>query len=216
MQRRKQARAACRVIEFLALFAGLPSLYRLGLVPIPMIPFLLLITLACAIVLLADSQFDRRRLWNAGEVRKRLPGILRLFVVCAVIVGMVVALAAPAILFSLPRRAPALWLIIMVLYPLLSVYPQELVYRTFLFHRYACVLPRPWMRIAASAGAFGFLHIVFKNELAVMMTLIGGLLFARTYETSRSTLLVSIEHALYGCLVFTIGLGAYFYGGAAR
>ncbi len=181
-----------------------------------MIPFLLLVTFACAGVLLIDRNFDRQQLWNVSEVHLHLPRILALFAVCVVVVGLLVAWRAPEILFGLPRRAPVLWILIMILYPLLSVYPQELVYRTFLFHRYEPVFARPWMRITASAGAFGFLHIVFKNEIAVVMTLVGGFLFARTYEASRSTLLVSIEHALYGCFVFTIGLGAYFYSGAVR
>jgi len=50
--------------------------------------------------------------------------------------------------------------------------------------------------------------------LAVVMTSIGGLIFGWRYMKSRSLAAVSFEHALYGQLVFTIGLGRYFYHGA--
>jgi hypothetical protein len=37
---------------------------------------------------------------------------------------------------------------------------------------------------------------------------------ASTYERSRSTLLVSIEHALSGDVIFTVGVGSLFYSSA--
>jgi hypothetical protein len=43
------------------------------------------------------------------------------------------------------------------------------------------------------------------------MTLLGGTLFAFTYHRTRSLLACSVEHALYGCFVFTIGLEQLFY-----
>jgi len=39
-------------------------------------------------------------------------------------------------------------------------------------------------------------------------------LFAWRYQQSGSLFTSSLEHALYGCLMFTIGLGEYFYKGA--
>jgi hypothetical protein len=38
-----------------------------------------------------------------------------------------------------------------------------------------------------------------------------GLVLASTYERWRSTLLVSLEHALYGDFAFSAGLGSLFY-----
>ena len=43
----------------------------------------------------------------------------------------------------------------------------------------------------------------------------GGLFFADTYAKTRSLAAVYFEHALYGCYLFTIGLGFYFYHGNA-
>ncbi len=47
------------------------------------------------------------------------------------------------------------------------------------------------------------------------MTIVGGWIFASRYRRTRSLFTVSVEHALYGMLVFTVGLGQYFYHGAA-
>lgn len=68
--------------------------------------------------------------------------------------------------------------------------------------------------ILASAAAFAFMHIVFRNPVAVVYTFAGGVLFARRYYRSGSLLVSSLEHALYGCWMFTVGLGPYFYQGA--
>jgi membrane protease YdiL (CAAX protease family) len=67
-----------------------------------------------------------------------------------------------------------------------------------------------------SAIAFSFAHIVFRNPWAILFTFVGGLMFASTYLKTRSNLAASVEHALYGCFVFTIGIGQYFYAGPIR
>ncbi len=65
--------------------------------------------------------------------------------------------------------------------------------------------------IIANALAFGYMHAVFRNPLAVVLALAGGALFAHTYDRTRSLCAVCFEHALYGCFIYTIGLGRYFY-----
>jgi membrane protease YdiL (CAAX protease family) len=61
-----------------------------------------------------------------------------------------------------------------------------------------------------SALIFAWMHLIFRNPLAVILTLVGGWFFAQTYARTRSLRLVCLEHALYGNLIFTIGLGEYF------
>ncbi|WP_336760764.1 CPBP family intramembrane glutamic endopeptidase [Asaia sp. VD9] len=122
---------------------------------------------------------------------------------------------APEHFLDLPRHRPGFWLLLMLLYPLLSVWPQEVLYRQFLFTRYAALLETPLRRITASAIAFGFAHVIFLNWIAVALTVAGGVLFARDYERHRSLRLSCLEHSLFGCLIFTLGLGHYFYTGAA-
>jgi uncharacterized protein len=104
----------------------------------------------------------------------------------------------------------------MLLYPLLSVVPQTLIYRAFLFARYQRLWRDRWMLIAASGTAFSCLHIVLRNPVAPLMTLPAGLLFAWRYARTNSAMASAFEHALYGCLVFTVGLGEFFYTGASR
>lgn len=196
--------------EFVLLFVALPLVYRLGFIPLGKIPFLLLIVVGVAVVLARDPGFDRRLLWNAAPLGRELRRIAPLFLLAAAGIALYTAIAWPERLFDMPRTETSTWLLLLVLYPLLSVYPQELVYRTFFFHRYAALLPHPAVRIGANAAVFGFMHIVYDNWIAVVATAIGGLLFAWTWERSRSTLTVSVEHALFGCWMFTVGLGAFF------
>ena len=70
-----------------------------------------------------------------------------------------------------------------------------------------------WGLLIASAAAFGFLHVIFRNSLAVSLTFFGGVLFAWRYMETGSLFTSSLEHALYGCWLFTVGLGQYFYHG---
>ena len=207
-----------RVIEFIALFIGLPSLFYAMLMSGVRPPFILTligITIVCLAYLLLDRSFQRRELWAATLSRAHVGRICLVFIALAGGIAVCVALFEPDELFSFVRRAPQVWIFVMILYPVFSVYPQELVYRTFLFHRYRDVFRSEWAMIAASAVAFGYMHIIFNNWLAVAMTTIGGALFAYTYSRTRSTMLATFEHALYGCFVFTVGLGRYFFGGAA-
>jgi membrane protease YdiL (CAAX protease family) len=200
-------------LEFLILFVALPLAVRFSPVRLPLLPLLWLAALYCYLVLRGDSTFTRAKLWNAGAIPPNLGSVFAIFIPCALfIAGGVLFLARP-LLFTLVRNRPALWLLVMIVYPVLSVYPQGIVYRAFLMHRYASLFPQLWLMILMSAAAFGFMHLVFRNPLAVAMTFIGGLLFAWRYQTTDSLALSSLEHALYGCLLFTVGLGKYFYGG---
>jgi len=120
---------------------------------------------------------------------------------------------SPDLLFSLVKKKPLIWLLVMFLYPVFSVYPQELIYRAYFFHRYRSLFPNKWRLIAVNALLFGYTHIIFQNWIAVGLTAAGGILFAVTYDRSKSTLLVSVMHSIFGCLIFTLGLGQFFYIG---
>ncbi|HTQ71811.1 MAG TPA: CPBP family intramembrane glutamic endopeptidase [Acidocella sp.] len=139
--------------------------------------------------------------------------VLARFALCGAALTLATWALAPALFLSLPLQHPRFWALVMLLYPLLSVWPQEIIFRRFLFHRYGLLFGN---RItAASAIAFSYAHIIYLNPLAVVLTLAGGAMFARSYSKTRSLTLTALEHALYGCLVFTIGLGRYFFSGAA-
>jgi membrane protease YdiL (CAAX protease family) len=125
-------------------------------------------------------------------------------------------LTKPASMFWLVLRYPKIWLLVMFAYPIVSVLPQEFVYRVFFFERYRTLFRRGFGMIAASAAVFSFGHVVFHNWPAVALTAAGGALFARTYQRTSSVWLVAVEHALYGCAIFTIGYGEFFFEGTLR
>jgi membrane protease YdiL (CAAX protease family) len=97
---------------------------------------------------------------------------------------------------------------ILFIYSFFSVYPQELIYRTFFFQRYESLFRSNLVFTLVNAAVFSLAHIFFKNTLVMLLTFIGGILFALTFKKTKSTLLVSIEHAIYGCWLFTVGMGA--------
>ena len=200
-------------IEFLVLFVAVPLGYRFSPRPIPAIPVLWAAALYCYWILRRDPTFSRELLWNPRPALAQLPSILLCFVIAAALVWLAVRWIAPDLLFSFVRARPGLWELVMILYPVLSVYPQGIIYRSFLMHRYAPIFPRGIVMIVISAAAFAFMHIIFRNPLAVALTFVGGLLFAWRYKATGSLFTSSLEHALYGCWLFTIGLGQYFYHG---
>jgi membrane protease YdiL (CAAX protease family) len=142
--------------------------------------------------------------------------VLAIFAVMAAAVAIAVWQWRPQILFSFVREHPYFWALVMVAYPVLSVYPQGIIYRAFIFERYRPLFPSVGVMILASAAAFAFSHIIFRSPWSVVLTFVAGLLFAWRYEATGSLLVSSLEHALYGCWMFTVGLGALFYHGAGR
>jgi membrane protease YdiL (CAAX protease family) len=201
------------ILEFLLVFVGLPLGYRFSPARVPALPLLWTIAAYALWQLLRDPRFDRGRLWSAGRLPGRLGWMLAIFVAVALAIWIGVRQFAPNLEWSLIRPHPIFWAVVMVAYPVVSVYPQGLLYRAFFFERYAELFPNKWAMIVASAAAFSFLHIIFRNWLAVDLTFAGGLLFAARYTETKSLAASSFEHALYGCWLFTVGLGQYFYHG---
>ena len=130
--------------------------------------------------------------------------------VCAVAVWLLV----PEQALALPRRMPGLWLMILVLYPILSALPQELLFRPLFFRRYAALFPGASAALAANAFLFGFAHLMFWNWVAVVLSAAGGLIFAHGYLARGGFPMAVALHAVCGAIVFTSGLGTFFYHGA--
>ncbi|MGI6637651.1 MAG: hypothetical protein ACOX4Z_01070 [Desulfobulbus sp.] len=73
-----------------------------------------------------------------------MPMVLRC-AVAALLFYLFMLLVLPGFLFMLPRQRPGLWLQVLLLYPLLDVYPQGLLYRTFFFQRYSALCRSSWL-----------------------------------------------------------------------
>jgi membrane protease YdiL (CAAX protease family) len=207
---------AALITEFLVLFVAMPLAYRFAPWTVPALPVLWVVALYCYWQLRRDATFDRSRLWNPRPFAAQFVSIIVLFLTGALLLYLGVRLFEADLLFNLVRAKPRVWATLMVFYPILSVYPQGIIYRSFLMHRYASLLSSEWTLILASATAFSFMHIVYQNPIAVTLTFVGGLIFARRYSLTKSLLTSSAEHALYGCWLFTVGLGDFFYHGRAQ
>ncbi len=204
---------ALRALECLGLFVLFPLVVywkRASLIGL-FFPVLFGLAVLALVVLLFDRSFEKKRLWNARQAVRRMPIIWVRFALLAIPVSLYVWWAKPERFLGFPRENREMWMVVMVLYPLLSAYPQELFFRTFFFHRYGCLFPSPTVMIVVNALAFGLAHLFFGNWIAPVLSTAGGLLFAHTYSRTGSTLAVTVEHGLWGDFIFTIGLGWYFY-----
>ena len=145
------------------------------------------------------SNLNWKRFWKET--------LLKLVIIVMVTILFVWITDKPS-LFNVILNKPILWIIILFIYSFLSVYPQELIYRTFFFQRYHGFIKNEKFFLFLNAIVFSLGHIFFKNTLVIVLTFLGGLLFAITYKKTKSTLLVSIEHAIYGSWLFTVGMGS--------
>ncbi len=209
-------RKAGLALEGAALFLGVPAATAAGWIPLPVIPLLLLMAAGCGLTLRWRHQIHLRDLLRPEAARPEWRRILILYAVAVPFLVGLLWLIQPSAMFILLRRHPYVWLLVMFAYPVLSVLTQELIYRAFFFERYRPLFGRGTAMVVASAAVFGFGHVVFHNWISVVLTFAGGLLFATTYQRSSSLLLVAAEHALYGCAIFTIGFGQFFFAGTLR
>ena len=203
------------MVECLVVFGGIP----LTIAIIKPHSWIYLVLWGLALLawraMVRHHNYDFRADWNgAALTRAVIIPIVQRFVPCALGMLAFTWFMIPEQVFSLPRDRPFVWVMVMILYPLLSVVPQEILFRSYFLRRYAKWLP-PSMLFIASALAFGWVHIVLRNWVAVVFSMIGGLFFADTYRKTGSLAAICFEHALYGCYLFTIGMGYYFYHGQA-
>ncbi len=206
----QKIRLAC---ECAALYLGIPALYAAGWLPVPVIPFLILLAAGGWLVLERYYKIS-----VAGRLRAEVPAtdwhrIFITYVIALPLLAGLLWLIKPEAMFSLLRHHPGFWLLIMFAYPVLSVLPQEVMYRALFFARYRPLFGEGIGMVIASAVMFSFCHVIFHNWISLPLTFIGGWLFARSYQRTSSLLLPCVEHALYGCAIFTLGYGEFFYKG---
>jgi hypothetical protein len=205
-----------RSIEFLVLFVALPVAIAMMRRVISPIPVLIGVSVVALIALYRDPTFDRSLLWNVSSLTTHFPRIVILWAVVSFAVGLAVFLIQPDYLFAFPRDNLRVWILVMLLYPIFSVIPQSIIYRAFFCHRYSVLFGQGVLLIVMAAFAFGLAHLVFRHWLPVAITLAGGALLVWRYRSSGSMLTSALEHAMYGDMLFTLGLGMFFYHGSQR
>ena len=204
--------AGGRALEFAALYLGLPLVMALALPPDWVWPVLAGATALGVLLLARTPGFTWGELasgWRSiGWGQVALVGVIT-----AAVAGLLVWWLVPGAALMLPRRATGLWLAILALYPWLSALPQELLFRPLFFRRYGALFPDRRVAVAANALLFGLAHLMFWNWVALALTVAGGLIFATAY-LRRGFPMAVLLHALCGAIVFTSGLGTFFYHGA--
>ncbi len=197
------------ILEIVVIFVGLPLLYKFDFIPVHKSIPLLSVFLIYLFVLLYNKSFNRKIF--GFNFFKNWKVILVRFLVISVIFLIIVFVFRPESLFNIIKQRPFIWIMIMIFYPLWSAYPQELIYRAYFFYRFKFLIKNEIIFIVFNAVLFSFSHIIFNNWIALSFTFIASILFSFTYLKSNSLMVVFIEHALYGNMIFTIGLGEYFY-----
>jgi len=148
--------------------------------------------------------------------RRRLATLLGKALLVLLVLSALTLWIDPDLFLRLPRHRPKLWVLILLLYPLLSVAPQEYLFRTYFIQRYRPLFGDGPAMLWINAAAFAWAHVFFLNWIAPLLSLVAGLLLAATWQRTRSFRLVCLEHALYGQIVFTTGIGWFFYTGSAQ
>jgi|GEM_PF-166829 len=200
-----------RGLEFILLFFGIPLIIYSG--ALIKHPSLILLPILAGLILyfIIKEDFNLKSLVHLNVPKKIIWKNIGLVLLTGVFLTGMVYLFTPENLFNLPRKSPETWLLLFFLYPVFSAYSQEVIYRTFLFTRYKILFRNSYFLILISGITFGFMHIVYYHPLSMLLTLIAGVYLAWIYKKTRSVLFVAILHAILGNLVFTIGLGEYFW-----
>jgi uncharacterized protein len=204
---------ALLAVEFAALYLGVPLAMALAMPTEWLWPVFFGATALALGLLAATPGFawaELARGWRRLEWR----WVGGMALVTAAVAGALVWALVPGQAFGLPRRDPVLWLGIMALYPFLSAAPQELLFRVLFFRRYGALFPSRRAAVAASAFVFALAHLMFWNWVSLLLTFGGGAIFARAYLGRGGFALAVVLHAVAGAIVFTSGLGSFFYHGA--
>lgn len=203
------------VLELLLIFIGLPlafdQLLHRGYHRL-LFPGMWALGLWACLALARDPAFDGRQLFVAPKLDINLAVVL----LRTTLAVLTLALAARRLGYAPPEIPLTMRLLIFTLYPLLSVVPQGLIWRVFFVQRYLPLFGSGVTMLIVSALAFAFAHVIFRNPIAVAVTIIGGACFAHSYLSTGSMLLADFEHAVDGLAVFSFGLGRFLYLGAAR
>ncbi len=199
-----------KIIELIFLFIALPVLMKFNIIPLPRLLSLLIVFIIVLFLSIKYKYIDKN--WY------KLPKLDSKYwlKMGAVYLGSFLFFVAYIYLFLgekpfiLIRERPHLMIVISIFYPLFSAFPQEVIYRSFFFERYKNIFTTKYLLIS-NMLTFSFLHIIYNNLPALILSLISGLVFTLNYQKKRSLMLVTIEHSILGLIVFITGMGRFFY-----
>lgn len=204
-----------KIIELILLSSIIPYIVLVLKLFNLIIPVLLLVCVYCIIIYCIENKnfsSEFKKIFNIN-INILIRIIIR-WIFASLILLIITFYFFNEKFFIIQNNKPEILWKIMILYPIFSALPQEFIFCKFFFYRYKSIFKSDNNLVISSALFFAITHILFLNFIAPILSFIGGLLFANTYNKHRSLLLVSLEHGLYGNTLFFIGLGWYFWGGS--
>lgn len=186
--------------EFIILFIAVPTTVALIEMPFHLVFLPMFFVFICAVwKTIQSGNVNWSMIWTGEQPeqeKQQLKILLFRFPILAFLLLALIKIYYPDNFLNFPQQYPGFFILFIVLYPLLSVIPQEFLYRTFFFKRYRVLFKQPLLMVVASTIVFSYLHIIFHNIESVLLTLIGGYLFSQTYRGSGSLRLVTLAGTL--------------------
>ncbi len=203
--------------EFALLFIGVPVLMVVYFEELRanrfLFPSIWILATVAAFLLWCTPGWRFAKLFQ-GPVLREWRLILLYIVGTAVTCVAFVLWLVPHRFLEMPLYRTELWLVIMIGYPLVSAWPQEIIFRSLFFERYGVLFPSDRIAIVMNGVIFGFGHMFFDSWVTIVMTGVGGAIMGWAYLRGRSMTVAWIMHAVAGQIIFTTGLGIFFYHGA--
>lgn len=204
-----QSSSKIKSLEIVFLFIVSPLILWFSIPIIYKVVYLFLGVAYITIISIFIEKFQKRKLDK--KLRNRaLKHIAFRFLIIALLTICILYIQDKEALFNVMLNKPSLWLKFSGIYILLSVIPQELIYRTFFVKRYQSLIKNNLLFLLINSLLFSFAHIWFQSWIVLSFTFIGSLLFTNNYLKTKSTWLVIFEHSLYGVWLYTVGYGALF------
>lgn len=198
-------------VEFMLIFFGIPLFIFYYSHIIHPSSVLLPILIALILYLRFNKNFNIRDLISFRISKKTLIENSVIIGITTIILLIGILIFKRENLFNLPRKNIIIWVIICIFYPIFSAFAQEVIYRTFLYLRYSPIFKSKWAFIIASSISFSFVHIIYFSYVSIILSFAAGIYLAYVYEKNKCVLFNSCIHGFLGDVVFTIGLGQYFW-----
>jgi uncharacterized protein len=194
------------LLELILLFVVFPILYFFDLIPFHKLVPLVVLFIYCVVILVRHRHANPDRF----KAKANWKLILLRFIGVSILILVWIKVFSHNPLFADFNGNKKL-LLMTIIYPFSSAFPQELIFREFFFYRYKPIFQNEIVLIGMNVILFAFAHIYFANWTILIFTLIGGTIFALTYLKTKSLFVVTIEHALFGILILSSGLSEQFY-----
>ena len=151
------------------------------------------------LVFFYSLNFLRKDNFDFSKLKKKVNfNFVLLWTIIFLISGFIYTLILDKnLLFKFPANNFEKWLLVVVLYPLFSVLPQEVIFRVFFLRRYKNFLKeKKLLKYLINSIVFSFGHIVFNNFHAVLITFLVSAVFTYAFAKKSFSTLISIQEKI--------------------